>query len=277
MENDHDVPAELLQSLPRCTKIRLPYLFACIFMITFVAGVCLYLVNVIYNRCLDEELLKKTGVAVEAQVIGLTISSGRRGSLYYEVTYKYTPLAANSRKSTPQINTSQTDKLKFLPLKTGQYVPILYAPARPGVADLNFNDVIHQSNPFQMMSAVAWVIAIVVAGGVFTFVPGLLLYLREKRLVQWGCAVSANILKTETVKGNRPVISVSYQFVDQHGNTVQGLKNIPAEGQPGYELFHRYFDNPKELPVALYDPENNFRNILYPSRFVCCYRAKNSL
>lgn len=273
MDVSQTLPVELSQPIPRLARAKRSFLFVAFYIALIIIAGVLYPLNIAYRISNDQAELKKHGVAIDAQITQLYIEYGKRNE-YYKVTYRYIPTPHNKQDSTPQVNTRQTSKDQYMKLKIGQHVPILYDPARPSLSDLNFHDEIHRSNPYTTM-LIAGAIVGIPLGGMLIWLIGkmIMLYLRVKHLVQWGHAAPATIIKTEIIKKGRiSTTSITFQFVDENGNTVQGIeKNLPSEGRPGYEKIRKYIDANLGIVTAIYDPKNSSNCMLYTSLYVDCY------
>jgi len=267
------LPPELNQPFPRRVKTNKSFILTTVFIIVTFVGLGLYMLGIAYKISNDDAILKETGVAVEAQVTDLRTEYGKPPRVYYKVTYKFLPAPSSGNQSITQTSTKMTPKSNFDLLRVGQSVPILYDPINPNRSNLNFNDVLHTSNPYGLMPMMLWMVGLMV-GAPLACIISLMLnsYYREKKLIQFGYAAPASILKTENVVGRSPSVSVTYQFIDTCGNTVQGVqKNLPTEKQRETERFRKSWEDIMTAPVVLYDPQNSSKSMLYKYGSMRCY------
>jgi hypothetical protein len=265
---DHQAtPDELKQPIPRLVKTSGAFKWMTILMTISFPGMGLFILLMTYNISHDEDILKRTGVAAEAQVTNLNIEHGKGSRIYYKVSYRFID---NNNQKISGFNTQQTSEENYDNLKLGQEVPILYDPAHPSRSDLNFNDRIHTSNPYQLMPFMIK-LTVILFGGCYAFIMFFMAfpYLKQKNLVRTGVAVPALILKEEP--GYKGTNTVTYGFKTLQGEKLEGIqKNIPPITTNSGKRFLDYRVKKLDNPIVLYDPQKPSTNILYPADYVKC-------
>jgi hypothetical protein len=232
-------------------------------------GVGLLLLGLLHGISHDRAVLRASGVPIVGQVTDLQIEHGR-SDVSYRVGYGFQPSPGR-----PDIRSGNdhVSEARYRRLQVGQAVPILYEPARPGNSGLNFDDSVNTSDDSKMMLLFA-VLIIGLFGGLYIVLMAVLLfpYFKEKKLVQWGHAARAIILKEEEISGSRPTMTATYRFTDGQGRTLTGVqKNLPSVKKLNWPGFREFRQGVTENPVALYDPENSERNMLYRAGYFVCY------
>jgi hypothetical protein len=151
-------------------------------------------------------------------------------------------------------------------------VPVLYEPGRPSNSGLNFDDALHTVDPYGMMLP-AMAIVGGLLGGVYAVVMSVLFvpYYKEKKLLQWGTAAPAVIIRQEQVGGRYPTMTATYRFTDAQSRLVTGIqRNLPAEKKLDWPGFRDFLQGVTDNPVALYDPENSGKSVLYRAGSLVC-------
>jgi hypothetical protein len=235
-------------------------------------GPGLVTLGVVYSVSHDKAVLRDDGVPVAAQVTDLHVEHGKNKSVQYRVGYQF---QASPRTGDPP-QTYQGDGgvggYRYDHLRIGDAVPVLYEPGRPSNSGLNFDDTLHKSDPYEMMPPTV-AIVVVAFGGVYALMMSFVLvsYFREKNPLQWGSAAPAVIIKEEQVRGRRPSMTATYQFTDAQGRLVTGLqKGLPSAKKLDWPGFREFLKKVTDNPVALYDPADSDKSMLYRAGFLVC-------
>jgi len=218
------------------------------------------------------EILKTRGVATQGIILDTYIKHGKWGNIYY-ANYQFKPLP--QIESTPFV--TQFKELVrtdiFQELHRGQPVPILYDPFDPNISSLNVEDSVHTTNPYRQIQSnlTMWYGFLVAAIMTILLVIIYYIYYGEKTLIKWGKPVLATIVNQKIYyeRGGRR-IAATYQFVDDHGNKITGIKQgLPCQDKPGDDVRNSVVQ-PIDNPIVLYNPKNSSKNMLYPSDLVIC-------
>lgn len=267
------VPPELNQPLPRRFRINGRIKFLIAFITVQFLGIGVLLLAFVYNVSHDKAVLRESGVATAAQVNDLQVEHGKNESVYYRVSYQFRPPSMRDGQPGVQSGNGLVEEDRFRTLQIGQAVPILYDPARPANSGLNFDDTLHRSDPYAMMPLMMAIIGSLF-GGVYIVLMAVMLfpYLKEKKLVQWGHVARAVIVREEEIGGGQATMTATYQFTDGQGRTITGIqKNLPSARKLHWPGFREFRQDVTENPIALYDPENSDRNMLYRAGSLVCY------
>lgn len=94
-------------------------------------------------------------------------------------------------------------------------------------------------------------------------------YSEEKKLAEYGSVVAATIIQEDEYKvGSTTFVKVTYEFTDNNGKKIQGVrKSIPAESEQN-EKFKELRTKVYEMLAVLYNPHNSSENMLYPLTYV---------
>jgi len=263
------IPSELDQPVPRRVKTNIWFKLAAIPLSIF-PGAGLWLLLSTYGVLHDKVILKENGVPIAGQVSDLHTETGRGGRVYYVVRYQFQSAPTPDSQPQNQSGRGNVSELRYGSLQIGQAVPVLYDPARPTNSGLNIDDSLHTSDPYGTL-----VLVMLGIGGVFGGISALLIavvlffYFREKKFVQWGQVARAVILKEDEIGGRRPTMTATYQFTDGQGRTVVGVqKGLPSAKKLDWPGFREARRNVTENPIALYDPQNSEKNMLYRAGFL---------
>jgi hypothetical protein len=239
-----------------------------IFTILF-PGVGLVLLGTTYGVSHDKAVLKDKGVPIMAEVTDLRVEHGRSG-VFYHVGYQFQP----PPETHAYRGNGGVGEYRYSRLRIGDAVPVLYEPGRPSNSGLNFDSTLRTSDPYEMMLPMtAGLVAMF--GGIYAVLMGVMFffYSREKELLQWGRAAPALIIKQEQVGGRRPSMTATYQFTDAQGRLVTGIqKGLPSEKKLDWPGFREALERVTRNPIALYDPKDSDKSMLYRAGFLVCYQ-----
>jgi hypothetical protein len=264
-------PRELNQPLPRRARPTGMFKFLIGSFTVMFPGMGLVILCLMLAGVHRAAVLKANGVPIEAVVTDLHVER-HKSSLVYLVGYRFQASSLPNGRLYNFSNHRGVSEDRYGTLQVGQVVPILYERGRPENSDLNFDDSLLTSDPYRRLPILV-LIACGTFGGIYAVVMAFMLftYFRDKKLVQWGRAARAVIVKQDEVYGRYLSMTATYQFTDDRGRTITGVqKDMPTKRRPwlGDQAYQRdVIDN----PIALYDPENSERSRLYrASGMVVC-------
>jgi Protein of unknown function (DUF3592) len=265
------IPVELNQPLPRRVTSTSSFK-AVVAVLAMFPCVGFLMLGTMYAIHHNRATLRANGVLVVGEITGLRME--RSKSTYsYRVSYQFTPSSTSDGRQVAEIGEDGVSEARYRTLQVGQVAPLLYEPARPSNSGLNFDDSVNTSDDSAMMLLFAVFIVGLFGGFYALFMTVLLLpYFKEKKLLQWGRVARAVILKEEEIDGRFPTMTATYQFTDEKCQRVTGIqKGLPSVKKFGWPRFREVREAVTKNPIAIYDPNDSGKSMLYRAGSLVCY------
>jgi Protein of unknown function (DUF3592) len=265
------LPPELAQPLPRRVRSTGWFKLAIALVTVPLLGFCLLFLGIMYAFHHDRSILRASGVPVEGQITGLEITRSKSSNSYH-VRYRFQPHSDGIDQHV-QTGADVVSEAHYRYLSVGEIVPVVYEPDRPGNSGLKFDDSVNTSDDSTSMLLLA-LFFIGAAGGIYVLFLALILfpYFKQKRLLRWGHAAFATILREEEVGWRRPTMTATFQFTDEQGRSIVGIqKGLPSAKRlrrPGFRAFR---EGVMKMPIAIYDPKNPANSMLYRAGSAICH------
>ncbi|GGF02817.1 hypothetical protein GCM10011611_05390 [Aliidongia dinghuensis] len=228
-----------------------------------------------YYRALG---LKERGIEISGEVTGGYITTAKQKGVREPVSTCHLKYSFSPRELAGAYQSSISSEALMSPgscsvLHPGTIVPIIYDPLRPDRSVLNVGDPVGRMQPSEVLRQVEAAEEIIVSFFTLLVLLVVIAYYRQKHLIKWGGAAEAAIVKEREYRTkNGRFATVTYQFLDETGNQVQGVRrHVPAKIADATQDFagsQEYRARIIEKPLVLYDPRNSRRNRLYPFALV---------
>ncbi len=230
---------------------------------------------IVYDQAAEAATLKAEGFSTEATIAAKNISKSKN-SYVYSLSYRFDAPSRDGKQTSFQKSKYISEK-EFMSLNIGDKVPILYNKTNPNQSAVNINDHIHKQNPWNILFIMLPLVLSCTYG--LLFLITMPLYLKNKKLVEWGTPAEATIIAEEERNiGKTRCTVATYEFIDHNGKTIQGKnKYLPTIADVKYG---RNTDNLRQVTnclTVLYDPKNSKKSMLYPSSFVECLPPEDIL
>jgi hypothetical protein len=219
---------------------------------------------------MTQATLKARGVDTVGVIDSLTPQYTKSGSVYYKASFHY---ALDQQSQT--VYTGNTKIYQNQRMQPGMTVPVVYDPQHPATADINFSDHIHTRDPYATLRLALYPLGgIMLVLGLLT--PGIFIYnyRREKSLLSEGIVAIATLTgETEYNAGKAGRLAkISFQFTDSSGQIIDGVRDgLPtAENAVKYKRNQIMRDAILNNPLAVYDPRDSSKNMLYPGSYALC-------
>ena len=252
-------PPELRQPLPR--KVARSRRFFCeqAIFVALCVGVAAALLGTTTYTKLREQTLSLRGVTVEGRVIGQTEQSARRTN-FESISYEFITLTGEVVSSWDNVARSYFDQLS-----RGSRVSIVYDPLDPSLSSVRYPRMEETFFPHRSFRFSGGIAASLLALCGFSILLSQRLYLQEKRLLEHGTAVPANItnIRWRSFLG-QTWATIEYRLRED------GAHQLPREGSisaPSAEALDKAVQSILSNPTALIDSTDRKRCILYPAGF----------
>ena len=263
-------PTGLAQPLPRYVRIKTgPAILAASLPVTFLV-IALLLTFLMFQISARMAALQTTGAIAEGVVESLHVRDGRGGTTYL-ARYNFQPI--NTHDAAPPLRHAESaiTASDYNTLRIGSAVLVRFQPSHPEISALQVTLQTLWAHPWERFRSTSLMLFGIF--GIFSLMYLLLIgriWLKERHLILWGTAAPAQIIAEKEVRGRSGLtITVTYEFEDQQGHTIQStLGGLPTQDKLTAPRWAAYDNAVRKNPTVLFDPKRPSRNMLYPPFFV---------